>query len=282
MKKLRWFNYITINIYWLGLSTLSQTITPLVFPLLVQRFVGEAGKGTFFGTLRLWTLMVALLVQALMGMLSDRSTLRWGRRRPFIFLGTLADLVFIAAVGFSASLEGMTGYWFLFAMAILLQVSSNVAHGAVQGFIPDLVPEDRRGRFSGVKAVFEIPVPVILVAFAVGPLIAAGNMWGGILVAMGVLTLTMLIAMFVREEPLKESPPLDWAPFLRLLLMTALFTAIILGMGEAIKGVGRLMEGISSTTVLVVIMGAIGGDGHHGGPGGMGQRPHQHRQGGAL
>jgi MFS family permease len=258
MKKLRRFDYITINIYWLGLTTLSQTVTPLVFPLLVQQFVGEEGKGTFFGTLRLWTLMMALLAQALMGMLSDRSTLRWGRRRPFIFLGTLADLVFIAAIGFSAGLEGMTGYWFLFAMAILLQVSSNVAHGAVQGLIPDLVPEDRRGRFSGVKAVFEIPIPVILVAFAVGPLIAKGNMWGGILVAMGILVLTMLITMLVHEEPLKKAPPLDWAPFLRLLVMTGLFTAIILGMGEAVKGVGRLMEGVGSTTVLVIVMGAVG------------------------
>jgi MFS family permease len=258
MKRLRWFDYITINIYWLGLSTLSQAMTPLVFPLLVQQFVGEEGKGTFFGTLRLWGLMVALLVQALMGMLSDRSTLRWGRRRPFIFVGTLADLVFIAAIGFSASLEGMTGYWFLFAMAILLQVSSNTAHGAVQGLIPDLVPKNLHGRFSGVKAVLEIPVPVILGAVLVGPLIAAGNMWGGILVAMAVLMLTMLITMLVREEPLRESPPLDWMPFLRLLLMTGLFTAIILGMGEAVKGVGRLAEGVSSTTVLIFIMGAVG------------------------
>ena len=258
MKRIRWFDYITINIYWLGLTTLSQTVTPLVFPLLVQKFVGEEGKGTFFGTLRLWTLMVALLVQALMGMLSDRSTLRWGRRRPFIFTGTLADLVFIAAIGFSASLEGMTGYWFLFAMAILLQISSNTAHGAVQGLIPDLVPEDRRGRFSGIKAVLEIPIPVILVAFTVGPLISKGNMWGGLLVAMGILTLAMLITMLVHEEPLKESLPLDWMPFLRLVLMTALFTAIILGMREVVKSVGHLTEGIGSTGGLVVIMGAIG------------------------
>jgi len=258
MIELRSFDYISINIYWLGLSTLSQTMS-LVFPLLVQQFVGEEGKGSFFGTLRLWTLMVALLVQALMGMLSDRSTLRWGRRRPFVFLGTLADLVFIIAIGFCASLAGMTGYRVLFAMAILLQVSSNVAHAAVQGLIPDLAPEDQRGRFSGVKALLEVPIPVILAAFTVGPLIASGNMWGGILVAAGVLTLAMLITMLVREEPLKESrPPLDWTPFLRLVLMTGLFTVIILGMGEAIKGVGRLMEGVNSTTVLVIIMGAAG------------------------
>ena len=36
----RWYDYITMNIYWLGLSTLASTLTPLVFPLLVQGFVG--------------------------------------------------------------------------------------------------------------------------------------------------------------------------------------------------------------------------------------------------
>ena len=53
----RWYDYITINIYYLGLTTLSQT-NGLVFPLLVQQFVGESGKATFFGTLRLWTFVI--------------------------------------------------------------------------------------------------------------------------------------------------------------------------------------------------------------------------------
>ncbi len=141
-----WPRLITVNIYYLGLSTLSQTMAGLVVALLVQQFVGETQKATYFGGIRLAALMVALLAQALMGMLSDRSRLRWGRRRPFIFIGTVADLGLIAAIGYSAGLQGMTGYWFLFAMYTLLQVSSNTAHGAQQGLIPDLVPEDRRGR----------------------------------------------------------------------------------------------------------------------------------------
>jgi len=257
-RVIRWYDYITVNIYWLGLTTLSQTCG-LVFPLLIQGFVGEEAKATYYGSLRLWTLMVALLAQAMMGMLSDRSMLRWGRRRPFIFAGTLGDLVFLSAIGFLAGVEGMVGYWLLFIFAIFLQISSNTAHSAEQGLIPDLVPEDRRGRFSAVKAVFEVPIPVILVSFTIGKLIANGYMWAGLLVAMGIVTLVMLLTMLVREEPLKETPPpLDWTPFWRLVKMTAFFTLVILGVGQVVKWVSTLLTGISSAALLFGIMGVLG------------------------
>lgn len=71
----RWYDYLRYNLYWFALTTRGQTISPIIVPLLVQQFVGEATKGTYLGTIRLWALMVALLVQALMGMLSDRSTI---------------------------------------------------------------------------------------------------------------------------------------------------------------------------------------------------------------
>jgi MFS family permease len=234
-------------------------MTPLVVPLLVQQFVGEAQKATFYGTQRLWGLMVALLAQAFWGILSDRSTLRWGRRRPFILIGTLVNLVFIVAIGFSANLQGMTGYWFLFIVLILLQVSSNMGQAAQQALIPDLVPQEQRGRFSAVKALFEVPLPVILVAFTASKLIAAGNMWGALLISIGVFTITMILAMLVPEEPLKEEPPaLDWQPFLRLVLMTALFTAIILGLGQAVNVVAGALSGIESPTTLFIVMGLAG------------------------
>lgn len=246
-----WHDYITINIYWLGLTTLSQS-NGIIVPLLVQEFVGPEQQGTAYGRLRLYTLMVALLVQALMGMLSDHSTLRWGRRRPFILVGSLLNMACMAAIGASP------GYWFLFGAVVLSQIASNTAHGAEQGLIPDLVPEDQRGRFSGVKAILEL-LPVIIVAFTVGPLVAAGQMWAGIAVAIGVLFLSMAITMLVREEPLRESPgPLDWQPFGRLVAMTAIFLAIILGAGELVKIAGRLLSGIDSVPTLLIVMGSIG------------------------
>lgn len=257
-RALRWYDYITVNIYFLGLTTLSQTLG-LVFPLLVQQFVGGTSQGTFFGNLRLWTLMVAVLVQAGTGIISDHSTLRWGRRRPFIFAGTVLDMVFLVAIGFAFGLEGMRGYWFLLAMAILLQVSSNTAQSAQQGLIPDLVPDERRGRFSGVKALLEIPLPLLIVSFTIARLIGAGNMWAGILLTMGILIFVMLITMLVPEVPLEQSPEkMDWSPFIRLVLMTALFTIIILGSGQLVRFTGRVLSTLDSPVMLFLMMGFIG------------------------
>jgi MFS family permease len=257
-RPIRWYDYITFNVYFLGLTTLSQTMG-LVIPLLVQQFVGEAQKGTYFGTYRLWTLMVALLAQALFGLISDRSRLPWGRRRPFIFAGTLLDIVFLVLIGFTAGLEGLNGFWILFAVAILLQISSNIAQAAEQGVIPDLVPEAQRGRFSGVKAMFELPVPLILVSFTVGKLVSQGNMWGGLGVGMAIIVLVMILSMFIPEKRPETAPaPWDWKPFLRLVLMTAVFTLIILGSGQAVQLFGRLLDPTSSPAILFMIMGFLG------------------------
>jgi len=76
---------------------------------------------------------------------------------------------------------------------------------------------------------------------------------------MGVLFLTTLLAMFVPELPLRVMPPLlDWQPFLRLLLMTGFFTAVILLMGEVVVWGGRWLVGVESVFALIAVMGAVG------------------------
>jgi len=255
---IRWYDYITINIFWVGLTALSQTMTPLVFPLLIQQFVGEAQKGSYYGSLRLWTLMVALLVQALMGMLSDRNGSRWGRRRPFIFWGTLGVIVMVILIGFSAGLEGLTGYWVLFGFVVMLMVAANTAHGAQQGVIPDLVPEEKRGIFSGIKAVLEIPIPLILVAFTIAQFIKSGNLWLALGVLIGIMLLTMGLTMLIPETQHKApSARLNWKPFLNLLLMTGVFTGVILGIGKLVNWVSGL-AGSLPVPWLVLLVGSLG------------------------
>lgn len=255
---LHWYDYITININWFALTTRSQVLTPLVIPLLVQQFVGEATKGTAVGTIRLWALMAALLFQALMGILTDRNTSSWGRRRPFIVIGALGEIVVFVLIGWSAALSGMTGYWVLFGLYLLSMLTSNTSHAATSPLITDLVPDEKKGLFSGIKAALELPVPLIFVSFVVGGLIAKGNLWGALFALSGVLLVCMLLTLFIREVPLSEQPPpVNWTPFLRLVIMTAAFTALILGVGWVVNQVIRLAAVLSEPSRLLLV-GASG------------------------
>jgi MFS family permease len=258
IKKFRWYDYLNINIYYLGLTTLAQT-NGLILPLLVQGFVGEGQQGAFYGTIRLWTLMVALLTQSVMGMISDHSNFRWGRRRPFILIGTLFNLVLISSLGFAIGMEGMPGFWFLFTIAILIQIATNTAHAAQQGLIPDLIPEEKRGRFSGVKAIMELPLPLLLVSFTIARVISLGYLYAGILMAAGILAIVMLITLSVPEKPnLSKLQQLDWKPFFRLLLMTSLFTSIILACGKAVNLLGQHLLTIQAPLQKLIYMGTAG------------------------
>lgn len=261
-RKIRWYDYITVNIFYFALTTRSQTLTPLILPLLVQTFMGDAVKGAAYGNLRLWALMIAVLVQGLVGILSDRSTSRFGRRRPFILIGGVTEvLVFIGIGIIAATLEGTTGYWVLFGAYILSMLSSNTGHAAAQGLIPDLVPKEKHGIFSGFKAFFELPAPLIFVSFVITKLVESGNYWGAILILSLVVLICTAITMFVPEKPIKQPPyPMDWKPILRLVAMTAVFTAVILGSGALVDVVNRWAGGLENTTGLIVtgIVGVLG------------------------
>ena len=255
-RKLRWYDTLTINSIWFAISTRSNILTPLLLPLLVQRFMGEAGKGGAYGNIRLVSLMIALLVQALAGMLSDRNSSKFGRRRPFILVAAILDVLTYIAIGvIAATMEGQAGYTALFIMVVLSMVTTNFVHGPAQGLIPDLVPVNKRGLYSGIKALFEVPLPLIFVSFAVSKMVSAGNYWGAILALVVVYFICVGLTMLAKEEPLREQPkPFDKGSILRLAAMTGAFTAVILSMGEVVRRVLPSLAENQTTLKLIVLV----------------------------
>jgi MFS family permease len=230
MKRLRWYDHLSINLFWLGLNIRNTAVGSIFMPYLVAGFVSGEVMNTALGMMRTAGLVIAMLVQPAMGLLSDRSTSRFGRRRPFIFVGVIFDLIFLAAIGLAGS------YWALLIAILLQQFSANVSHGPLQGLIPDLVPEDQRGRSSGVKAIFEL-IPLILVAFTVAKLVAAKQVgWALFATGTGLFATMLLTMLLVKEEPLREKPdtPLG-PPMLRVLGMMA---GIALGAGAGLLAGG--------------------------------------------
>jgi MFS family permease len=236
MKRLRWYDFLSINLFWLGLNIRNTAVGSFLTPYLAEMYTSPDWKNTALSAMRTAGLIIAMLVQPAAGLISDRSTSRFGRRRPFIIIGVILDLVFLAAIGLSWN------YWSLLVAVLLIQFSANISHGPLQGLIPDMVPEDQRGRASAVKSIFEL-LPIILVGFTIAPLVA-GKHVGWAIVATGVgLLITALVTIFsVKEQPLKEKPNIPfWPPMLRVLGMLA---GILLGAVAGLVG-GGLIGGIA-------------------------------------
>ena len=85
-----------------------------------------------------------IIIQPTVGVISDYTVTRWGRRKPYIVVGSLFDVVFLAGLAFNNDFVAMVGFYFL------LQVSSNFAQGPFQGYVPDLVPAKQVGTASGL------------------------------------------------------------------------------------------------------------------------------------
>ncbi len=274
-QEMSWYDHITINLCWLGLNVASGVITPVLLPYLVVLFVPPEFKNTYLANVRVVGLAAAMMVQPMAGMVSDRSTLRWGRRRPYILGGTMLDLLFLLLVASSTLFVGSefdgffqdtfsinTAYAVLIAGVVLLQVSSNVAQGALQGLIPDLVPEDQRGRSSGFKAVMEL-LPVFVVLF-IGPLVDAGRVWLTVGIASAALLVTMSITVaFAHEEPLREKPTGGIGErVLRLAALTIIFVAVTraaVWMVQASGTVsGRLDTAVGLQAAVVGLAGLLG------------------------
>ncbi len=153
-------DYIKITIFGFALSALWQSLHTIILPLRLLDFVPEARKNTYLGLLTLCGLFLAMLTQPIAGAISDRSSSRWGRRRPYILIGGIIALLIIPGIGLAG------GFAAIFVVYCLLQLSANTAQGPFQAFIPDLVPAGKRGVASGVKALLEIVGGVILVYLA--------------------------------------------------------------------------------------------------------------------
>jgi MFS family permease len=198
-RPLRAWDYLTLNVYWFALSFLWNSLGPILLPTLVPLLVPESQKGSALGLLSALGLIVAIVVQPAAGAWTDTHTTRWGRRRPYIVVGTLFDVVFLLAMAFAGN------YITLLVAYLLLQLSSNIAHGPYQGYIPELVPEAKRGAASGIARLLEI-VGIIVTSLAAGAWVAAGQIHLAFFAIIFFLLLCMaLTALFVSEEPFEDA-----------------------------------------------------------------------------
>jgi Na+/melibiose symporter-like transporter len=161
-------DHITVNVYWFGLSFMWNALHPIILPALLLDFVPGSLKNTYLGGMTFAGLILAMVVQPVAGGLSDSTQSRWGRRRPWMLVGTLLSLVCLAGMALAGR------FVWLLATYVLLQIASNSAHGPAQGLIPDLVPETQRGLASGIKNLFDM-LGLVVASLVAGQLMSNDN-----------------------------------------------------------------------------------------------------------
>jgi len=201
-KGFRPVDYLKITIFGFALTALWQSLHSIILPLRLLDFVAEAEKNTYLGLLTCVGLILAMAVQPVAGAISDRSGFSWGRRRPYILLGTMLVILLLPGVSLAGS------YIAIFIIYCLLQISSNTAQGPYQAFIPELVPGGRRGLASGVKTLLEILGGVTLlypIAFFMDRY-SSGEGVSWLWLALGALGIILLGVMLATILMVKERP----------------------------------------------------------------------------
>ena len=210
MKKLNLAQLLVLNAYWVGLSFMWNSIHPILLPAVLLNYVPDAKKNTYLGLLTFAGLIIAMIVQPITGALSDGWSSRFGRRRPLAVLGTLFDFVFLSVLAWSGGLT-----W-LFIGYVGLQFSSNIAHGPLQGLMPDRVPTSQMGVASSLKTFMDM-LSLVLASLLAGRLLdpVTHDPAPIMLVVMSVLAISASITFFgVRETPVFHGERADWKSLL--------------------------------------------------------------------
>jgi MFS family permease len=95
------------------------------------------GVGAFF----------ALVANPLVGRLSDRTTSRFGMRRPWIAGGVVTGFLALALIGAAQSV------WLVLLGWCVAQAALNAVMAAANATLPDQVPAERRGKTSGIVGI---------------------------------------------------------------------------------------------------------------------------------
>jgi MFS family permease len=181
-----------ISLYWLGLSSIFAGLafilgSRLEFDGLVPD-KAEAGRTLFMLTIA--GAVIAVIVQPTIGTISDYTISRWGRRKPYILIGSVLDVVFLAGIAFSSDLLAIA------AFVALLQFSSNFAQGPFQGYIPDLVPAPQVGFASALVGLMQILGNVS--GYLIAAIAVAVDQFALGLIALGILEIVTMLSVVIR------------------------------------------------------------------------------------
>jgi MFS family permease len=210
-----WY-HLLLSVYWLGNSLMWGVLLHLGLQSRLTDWFDEATVGFWVPLVGGIGAIVGATAQVVVGPLSDRAPWRWGRRRPYVLVGSLAAAGALLLFGMARS------YWPFLGGLLLVQFTSNIALGPYTALLPDTVNRREQGLTSGFMGVFRLVgdmgglflASVMLNSAALRALsasdflLARDHQWWALCAWMAVLLAVcgVVTCVGVREKPLARRP----------------------------------------------------------------------------
>ncbi len=152
------FTLMKLNSYGFGMIGFLLAMDTVVLPVLVSNLAPVEWKNTYLAILGFSGLVLAGLIQPLVGRASDKTRSPLGRRIPYILWGWCFVSIGLIGVGFAPN------YLTLFFAWLFIQANVNIGYGPYQALIRDLVPLSRVGVASSFKILSDATGALFLIA----------------------------------------------------------------------------------------------------------------------
>jgi glycoside/pentoside/hexuronide:cation symporter, GPH family len=209
------------------------------------------------------------------GFLSDRTRTRWGRRRPWLVIGTpLLVLTFIAFYSPPSFLSGTSLFAYAMLFYILAGTLDSVINANYGALFPELFRTDAtRASTNAMRQAFQLVAMIISIALT--PLVTKALGFGTTAIVYGVLGGAVILYMTftsreVRFEADEKKPQLwdslkslaanrkFWVAGLANAFYSAAMSLVLVSMPFFVKYTLRLDEGQSTILFASVLLIAIG------------------------
>ncbi|KQP70042.1 hypothetical protein ASF40_09410 [Microbacterium sp. Leaf288] len=168
-------------------------VTPIAFSLSVKLDVLVPGQVGVLGVITGIGAIASVVATPLIGVLSDRTRSRLGRRRPWVIGGVVAGLVGLFILAVAPSIPIVVLGW------IFTLLGWQTATNMVIAFLGDRLPEQQRGRVSAYNGFANMAAPIFGVALvsAFATQLTLLFLIPGFIGVIGML----LFAIFARDVP---------------------------------------------------------------------------------
>ena len=280
------FALVRLNAFSFGVTGFILAMDTVILPVFILTVAPEGYKNSYLTVLGISGLLIAALMQPIIGRMSDRTRSFLGRRVPYLLWGTVFACAGLAGVRLAPNFPVLFGVW------MFIQCNLNVAYGPGLALVRDLVPLNRIGVASAIKIMADSLGGVSLIAVS-GALIgieAASGTIDWVWIALAILGASLVLSMVVtsatvlaREGPLPRPavrddgarglPVMDRDLVLFLVSRMLMFTAItafqtyglfflhdVVGLADPAQALGRMILAIGGALAVAVYIAGWASD----------------------